>query len=159
MISTSATKRSVRRLSPRSTVPKFMKPTDCSVSSMLCPLRTERGYPPRSAPKFGCAGQVQRRQDLPNCKNFRQDLTTMLKITVDNILTKHELQVRQPVVFVTSGCSDVVKLEGEPHRRPSPASLAICPGTAQKLANIRGIEHLLSAGVGGTTHEVALLIR
>ena len=36
----------------------------------------------------------------------------MLKITVDNILTKHELQVRQPVVFVTSGCSDVVKLEG-----------------------------------------------
>src|SRR5438128_8837861 len=114
MISTSATKRSVRRLSPRSTVPKFMKPTDCSVSSMLCPLRTERGYPPRSAPKFGCAGQVQRRQDLPNCKNFRQDLTTMLKITVDNILTKHELQVRQPVVFVTSGCSDVVKLEGTP---------------------------------------------
>src|SRR5438128_12594196 len=118
MISTSATKRSVRRLSPRSTVPKFMKPTDCSVSSMLCPLRTERGYPPRSAPKFGCAGQVQRRQDLPNCKNFRQDLTTMLKITVDNILTKHELQVRQPVVFVTSGCSDVVKLEGVPQGVP-----------------------------------------
>src|SRR5207253_8712442 len=116
MISTSATKRSVRRLSPRSTVPKFMKPTDCSVSSMLCPLRTERGYPPRSAPKFGCAGQVQRRQDLPNCKNFRQDLTTMLKITVDNILTKHELQVRQPVVFVTSGCSDVVKLEAGAER-------------------------------------------
>src|SRR5205807_4311045 len=115
---TSATQRAVRRLSPRSTVPKFMKPTDCSVSSMLCPLRTERGYPPRSAPKFGCAGQVQRRQDLPNCKNFRQDLTTMLKITVDNILTKHELQVRQPVVFVTSGCSDVVKLEGVPQPRP-----------------------------------------
>src|SRR5438128_477967 len=55
MISTSATKRSVRRLSPRSTVPKFMKPTDCSVSSMLCPLRTERGYPPRSAPEFATA--------------------------------------------------------------------------------------------------------
>src|SRR5437879_6755952 len=85
---------------------------------MLCPLRTERGYPPRSAPKFGCAGQVQRRQDLPNCKNFRQDLTTILKITVDNILTKHELQVRQPVAFVTSGCSDVVKLEGVPQSVP-----------------------------------------
>jgi len=61
---------------------------------------------------------VQRRQDLPNCKNLRQDLTTMLKITVDNILTKHELQVRQPVVFVTSGCSDVVKLEGTPKGVP-----------------------------------------
>src|SRR5207244_4525610 len=121
MISTSATKRSARRLSPRSTVPKFMKQTDCSVSSILCPLRTERRYPPRSAPKFGCAGQVQRRQDLPNCKNFRQDLTTMLKITVDNILTKHELQVRQPVVFVTSGCSDVVKLEGVPQGVPPAA--------------------------------------
>ena len=42
----------------------------------------------------------------------------MLKITVDNILTKHELQVRQPVVFVTSGCSDVVKLEGTPKGVP-----------------------------------------
>src|SRR5207237_10247107 len=100
------------------TVVTYMVSTECRVSTMLCAVSTERGYPPLSATNFGFAGQVQRRQDLPNCKNFRQDLTTMLKITVDNILTKHELQVRQPVVFVTSGCSDVVKLEGVPQGVP-----------------------------------------
>ena len=59
----------------------------------------------------------------------------MLKITVDNILTKHELQVRQPVVFVTSGCSDVVKLEGTPKGVPQPpVNLEMDQGVLAELA-------------------------
>ena len=80
----------------------------------------------------------------------------MLKITVDNILTKHELQVRQPVVFVTSGCSDVVKLEGTPKGVPDADCshalrilLRAChPTQAGRESLVH--RHNLDFGLGGT---------